>query len=122
MSHHSCGPQAIAAPAADITDQPTMLAWHRFPLPGAAKSQTLLNPRTPGHHVMTSPRAEEGGYAAMRQILVTSASGANGDGYGTLLSSAGGELAREFSDDPRITDPRGLSLSPAVYLLVQRLA
>ena len=50
----------------------------------------------------------------MRRILVTSASGANGNGYGTLLSfSARGELAGPFSDDPRITDPRGLSLSPA---------
>jgi DNA-binding beta-propeller fold protein YncE len=50
----------------------------------------------------------------MRRILVTSANGANGDGYGTLLCfCAGGELAGPFSDDPRITDPRGLSLSPA---------
>lgn len=50
----------------------------------------------------------------MSRILVTSASGANGDGYGTLLCfSLGGELAGPFSDDPRITDPRGLSLSPA---------
>jgi DNA-binding beta-propeller fold protein YncE len=50
----------------------------------------------------------------MRRILVTSASGANGDGHGTLLSfSAGGKLAGPFGDDPRITDPRGLSLSPA---------
>ena len=50
----------------------------------------------------------------MRRILVTSASGANGDGYGTVLSfSAAGDLAGPFSDDPRITDPRGLSLSPA---------
>jgi DNA-binding beta-propeller fold protein YncE len=49
----------------------------------------------------------------MRRILVTSASGANGDGYGTLLSfSAGGDLAGPFSADPRITDPRGMSLSP----------
>jgi DNA-binding beta-propeller fold protein YncE len=56
----------------------------------------------------------------VRRILVTSASGANGDGYGTLLSfSAGGDLAGPFSSDPRIADPRGLSLSPAgdlVYL------
>ncbi len=45
---------------------------------------------------------------------MTSASGANGDGYGALLSfSAGGVLAGPFSDDPRISDPRGLSLSPA---------
>jgi DNA-binding beta-propeller fold protein YncE len=49
----------------------------------------------------------------MRRILVTSASGANGDGYGTVLSfSADGDLAGPFSDDPRITDPRGMSLSP----------
>jgi DNA-binding beta-propeller fold protein YncE len=50
----------------------------------------------------------------MRRILVTSASGANGDGYGTVLSfSASGDLAGPFSDDPRITDPRGMSLNPA---------
>jgi DNA-binding beta-propeller fold protein YncE len=49
----------------------------------------------------------------MRRILVTSASGANGDGYGTVLSfSASGDLAGPFSDDPRIADPRGMSLSP----------
>jgi DNA-binding beta-propeller fold protein YncE len=54
----------------------------------------------------------------MRRVLVTSASGANGDGYGTVLCfSAGGELAGPFSDDPRITDPRGLSLSPAGDLI-----
>jgi DNA-binding beta-propeller fold protein YncE len=50
----------------------------------------------------------------LTRILVTSASGANGDGYGTLLCfTAEGQLAGSFSDDPRITDPRGLSLSPA---------
>lgn len=50
----------------------------------------------------------------MTRILVTSASGANGDGYGALLGfSADGQLAGPFSDDWRITDPRGLSLSPA---------
>ena len=54
----------------------------------------------------------------MRRILVTSASGANGDGYGTLLCfSPAGELAGPFSDDARITDPRGLSLSPAGDLI-----
>jgi hypothetical protein len=53
----------------------------------------------------------------MRRIVVTSASGANGDGYGALLCfSAGGRLAGPFSDDRRITDPRGLSLSPARVL------
>jgi len=50
----------------------------------------------------------------MTRILVTSASGANGDGYGALLGfSADGQLAGPFSDDRRIADPRGLSLSPA---------
>jgi DNA-binding beta-propeller fold protein YncE len=50
----------------------------------------------------------------MTRIRVTRASGANGDGYGALLClSADGELAGPFSDDPRISDPRGLSLSPA---------
>jgi DNA-binding beta-propeller fold protein YncE len=50
----------------------------------------------------------------MTRIVVTSASGANGDGYGALFCfSADGELAGPFSDDRRITDPRGLSLSPA---------
>jgi DNA-binding beta-propeller fold protein YncE len=50
----------------------------------------------------------------MTRILVSSASGANGDGYGALLCfSADGALAGPFSDDRRITDPRGLSLSPA---------
>jgi hypothetical protein len=50
----------------------------------------------------------------MTRIVVTSASGANGDGYGALLCfSADGRLAGPFSEDRRITDPRGLSLSPA---------
>jgi DNA-binding beta-propeller fold protein YncE len=50
----------------------------------------------------------------MTRMVVTSASGANGDGYGSLLGfSADGHLAGPFSDDRRITDPRGLSLSPA---------
>jgi DNA-binding beta-propeller fold protein YncE len=49
----------------------------------------------------------------MTRVLVTSASGANGDGYGTILSFAGGQLTGPFSDDPRVTDPRGMSLNPA---------
>jgi len=50
----------------------------------------------------------------MTRMVVTSARGANGDGYGALLFfSADGQLAGPFSDDSRITDPRGLSLSPA---------
>src|SRR5487761_435300 len=54
------------------------------------------------------------------RILVTSASGANGDGYGTVLAfGPEGELAGPFSRDPRITDPRGMSVDPSgavVYL------
>ncbi len=54
----------------------------------------------------------------MRRILVTSASGANGDGFGTVLSFSGsGELAGPFSDDRRIADPRGMSLGPAGDLI-----
>jgi DNA-binding beta-propeller fold protein YncE len=50
----------------------------------------------------------------MSRILVTSASGANGDGYGTVLSfSSSGQLSGPFSNDPRLADPRGMSLSPA---------
>jgi hypothetical protein len=50
VSHHSCGPQAIAAPATDITDQPTMLASHEFaylalPNPDAAKAPHARTPR-----------------------------------------------------------------------------
>ncbi len=45
----------------------------------------------------------------MTRIVVTSA---NGDGYGALLCfPADGELAGPFSQDRRIIDPRGLSLS-----------
>jgi len=54
------------------------------------------------------------------RILVTSASGANGNGYGAVLGfGPEGELTGPFSSDPRIADPRGLSLDPSgalVYL------
>jgi DNA-binding beta-propeller fold protein YncE len=49
----------------------------------------------------------------MTRVLVTSASGTNGDGYGALLTFADGKLVGPFSEDSRIADPRGLSLSPA---------
>ena len=53
-------------------------------------------------------------------ILVSSASGANGNGYGAILDfGPGGECIGPFSSDPRIVDPRGLSLDPSgtlVYL------
>ena len=46
----------------------------------------------------------------MTPVLVTSANGANGDGYGAILGfSADGSLIGPFSQDRRITDPRGLS-------------
>lgn len=45
------------------------------------------------------------------RLLVSSASGTNGDGYGALLSfSAEGEQLGPFSTDPRITDPRGMAV------------
>ena len=41
-------------------------------------------------------------------LLVTSASGANGKGYGALLAfEHDGEPLGPFSDDVRIVDPRG---------------
>ena len=53
-------------------------------------------------------------------ILVTSASGANGNGYGAILGfGPEGEFTGPFSSDPRIADPRGMSLDPSgalVYL------
>jgi DNA-binding beta-propeller fold protein YncE len=46
----------------------------------------------------------------LSSVLVTSADGANGDGYGAILGfSADGSLIGPFSRDRRITDPRGLS-------------
>jgi len=51
-------------------------------------------------------------------ILVTSASGANGNGYGALLTfGPDGEFLGPFSDDPRIADPRGLTLDPLGALI-----
>jgi DNA-binding beta-propeller fold protein YncE len=49
-------------------------------------------------------------------ILVTSAG--SGGGYGAILSfGAKGELIGPFSSDPRIVDPRGLSLDPSGALI-----
>ncbi len=46
-------------------------------------------------------------------ILVTSASGANGNGYGAVLGfGPESDFTGPFSSDPRIADPRGLSLDP----------
>lgn len=44
-------------------------------------------------------------------LLVTSAAGANGNGYGTLLAfDRNGRPLGAFSDDSRIADPRGLAV------------
>jgi hypothetical protein len=51
-------------------------------------------------------------------LLVTSASGANGDGFGALLAfEADGRLRSPFSHDDRIADPRGLAVDPKENLL-----
>src|SRR5690348_11174528 len=51
-------------------------------------------------------------------LLVTSASGANGKGFGALLSfELDGTLRGTFIDDNRIADPRGLAVDPNENLL-----
>ena len=51
-------------------------------------------------------------------LLVTSASGANGSGYGKLLAFDGdGKLLGPFSKDVRIVDPRGLGLHGTLLFL-----
>jgi len=51
-------------------------------------------------------------------LLVTSAAGTNGDGYGALLAfDSDGKPVGAFSDDSRIVDPRGLSLDRTEGLL-----
>jgi hypothetical protein len=51
-------------------------------------------------------------------LLVTSASGANGAGYGKLLAfDEHGKLLGSFCDDARIVDPRGLGTDGALLFL-----
>ena len=51
-------------------------------------------------------------------LLVTSASGANGAGYGKLLAfGEQGKLLGSFCDDSRIIDPRGLGTDGAMLFL-----
>jgi hypothetical protein len=46
----------------------------------------------------------------MTRMLVSSAAGPNGDGYGAVLEfDARGVIEKPFSDDPRVVDPRGMS-------------
>src|SRR5271166_6568000 len=52
------------------------------------------------------------------RLLVTSAAGANGDGYGALLAfDHSGRPNGVFSDDARISDPRGLAIENGAGLL-----
>jgi hypothetical protein len=51
-------------------------------------------------------------------LLVTSAAGVNGDGYGALLTfDCDGRPLGVFSSDTRIADPRGLAVDPKRQLL-----
>ncbi|MGH8128932.1 MAG: hypothetical protein ACRETC_11350, partial [Gammaproteobacteria bacterium] len=51
-------------------------------------------------------------------LLVTSASGANGNGFGALLAfELDGRLRGTFVDDDRIADPRGLAVDRNENLL-----
>ena len=51
-------------------------------------------------------------------LLVTSASDANGNGYGAVLAfDPDGKPLGRFSDDNRIVDPRGLAADPVTGLL-----
>jgi DNA-binding beta-propeller fold protein YncE len=51
-------------------------------------------------------------------LLVTSATGANGAGYGKVLAFADdGKPIGVFGEDPRIADPRGLGIDPVDRLL-----
>jgi DNA-binding beta-propeller fold protein YncE len=51
-------------------------------------------------------------------LLVTSAAGVNGDGYGALLAfDPDGRPLGVFSSDARIADPRGLAVEPEKQLL-----
>jgi hypothetical protein len=51
-------------------------------------------------------------------LLVTSASGANGNGFGALLAfELDGTFRGPFIEDDRIGDPRGLAVDPMENLL-----
>ena len=63
----------------------------------------------------------------MSRLIVTSASGSNGDGYGTVLAfTPEGELMGRFSDDDRISrimnqvEPRELSCFGNVMAAIVR--
>jgi len=57
-------------------------------------------------------------YKAHSRFVVTSPQGANGDGYGALLAfDREGALLGRFSEDERISDPRGLAVDREHRLL-----
>jgi DNA-binding beta-propeller fold protein YncE len=52
------------------------------------------------------------------RVIVTSAAGTNGDGFGAVLSfTPEGELLGRFSADERISDPRGVVVHPTSNLV-----
>jgi hypothetical protein len=56
--------------------------------------------------------------STVSRILVTSASGSNGSGFGALLGfDLRGRTLGAFSRDPRISDPRGIRVNPSGSLL-----
>lgn len=62
--------------------------------------------------------AEAPRWGRFMTLLVTSATGANGAGYGKVLAFADdGKPIGVFGDDPRIADPRGLGIEPVDRLL-----
>src|ERR1700750_1239518 len=51
-------------------------------------------------------------------LLITSAAGKNGNGFGALLAfDLGGSLLGPFTDDSRLADPRGLAVNWGEELL-----
>lgn len=49
-------------------------------------------------------------------LLVTSTSGSNGAGYGKLLAfNETGQLLGPFTEDTRISDPRGLGVDDGLH-------
>jgi len=52
-------------------------------------------------------------------LLVTSASGASGNGFGALLAfELDGRFRGTFTEDDRIADPRGIAVDPKENLLL----
>src|SRR5580693_8855256 len=62
--------------------------------------------------------SEKAGEHSVTRLLVSSASGTNGRGYGAVLAfNADGDLLGPFSEDGRISDPRGLGTHPTADLI-----